>query len=143
VAYIGRLCVAYTARRCLAYSRAATDRLRRGRSVVLDATYADPTERTRVRELAQRYGAELRIVLCRADDATLQARLARRATEPGVVSDARLELWPELRAAFTEPDEMEGVLSADATRTQEEAADEALALLRQTLSHATTNNQLE
>jgi predicted kinase len=132
-----------TVRTYSALRRNAALWLGRGHSVVLDATYGDRAERARVRRLARRYGLELRIILSRADDATLRARLARRATESGVVSDARLELWPELRAAFAEPNEVEGVLSVDATRTQEETADEALALLRKTPRHLVTNDYLE
>jgi uncharacterized protein len=131
---------ATTERTYAALRRHAVRWLRRGRGVVLDATYGNPSERAQVQHLARRLGAELRIVLCQADDATLRARLARRATEQGVVSDARLELWPQLRAAFTEPDEIAGVLSVNATGTPEETAEEGLALLRKTGSHATANN---
>ncbi|OBB97418.1 hypothetical protein [Mycobacterium sp. 852002-40037_SCH5390672] len=77
-----------------------------------------------------RLGADLRVILCDADDATLVARLERRATEQGVVSDARIELWPELRAAFTPPDELPSVLRVDATRNLEETVERAPALLR-------------
>ncbi|MBV9597133.1 MAG: AAA family ATPase [Chloroflexi bacterium] len=107
--------------------------LRRGRGVVLDATYGDPSERARVERLAERLGADLRVVLSQTDDATLRARLVRRATEQGVVSDARLELWPELRAAFTEPHEIAEVLSVNAARAPDETAEEAIALLRQSM----------
>jgi aminoglycoside phosphotransferase family enzyme/predicted kinase len=104
--------------------------LRRGRSVVLDATFGNPDERARVQRLAKRLGAELRVVLCQAEDSILRARLARRATEQGVISDARLEIWPELRAAFTEPHEIAGILSVDATGTPDQMADETIAQLR-------------
>jgi hypothetical protein len=39
-------------------------------------------------------------------------------------------LWPELRAAFIEPDEVPGVLHVDATRPIERTQEQALALLR-------------
>jgi hypothetical protein len=48
----------------------------------------------------------------------------------GIVSDAHLELWPELRAAFFEPDEVPGVLRIDASSTLEQTQEQALALLR-------------
>lgn len=86
-----------------ALRRDAARWLRRGRGVAVDATFGNPRERAQMRQLAHRLGADLRVVLCDADDATLIARLERRATQKGVVSDARIELWPELRAAFTPP----------------------------------------
>jgi predicted kinase len=121
---------ALTQRTYAALRRHAARWLRRGRAVVLDATYGSLSERAQVKRLARRLGADLRVILCRADDETLRARLARRATEKGVVSDARLELWPELRAAFIEPDELTSVLEVDATRSAEETQAQALALLR-------------
>jgi predicted kinase len=98
--------------------------------VILDATFGNPTERAHIRQLARRLGAPLRVLVCRADDALLTARLAARATERGVVSDARLEQWPQLRAAFNDPNELDGVLDIDAAVTPEHMEDQALALLR-------------
>jgi uncharacterized protein len=121
---------AMTQRTYAALRRHAARWLRRGRAVVLDATYGSPSERAQLQRLARRLGVDLRVILCSADDDTLRGRLARRTTEQGVVSDARLELWPELRAAFIEPDELTGVLEVDATRTVEETQEQALALLR-------------
>jgi ribose 1,5-bisphosphokinase PhnN len=80
-------------------------------------------------------GAPLRVLLCRADDATLKARLAARATERGVVSDARLEQWPQLRAAFKAPNELDVVLEIDASGTPEQMQDQALTLLRARKEH--------
>jgi uncharacterized protein len=121
---------AMTQRTYAALRRHAARWLRRGRAVVLDATYGSPSERAQLQRLARRLGVDLRVILCSADDDTLRGRLARRTTEQGVASDARLELWPELRAAFIEPDELTGVLEVDATRTVEETQEQALALLR-------------
>jgi predicted kinase len=98
--------------------------------VVVDATFGNPTERAQMQKLAHRLGADLHVVLCDADDATLMARLERRVTEQGVVSDARIELWPELRAAFTPPDEQRSVLRVDATQKIEDTVEQAVALLR-------------
>jgi aminoglycoside phosphotransferase family enzyme/predicted kinase len=121
---------AMTARTYGALRRRAARWLGRGRAVVLDATYGSPQERAQVQRLAQRHGADLHVIVCQADDETLRNRLARRASEQGVVSDARLELWPELRAAFSEPDELPDVLRVDATRSIEEMQEQAIALLR-------------
>ena len=121
---------AMTRRTYAALRRDAARWLRRGHGVVVDATFGNPGERARMQRLAHRLGTDLHVVLCDADDATLIARLKRRATEQGVVSDARIELWPELRAAFTFPDEQPSVLRVDATRNIEETTEQALALLR-------------
>jgi hypothetical protein len=83
--------------------------LRRGRSVVLDATYGQPAERVALRRLAARYGARPVLLHCQADEATLRARLAAREDDPTTISDARLPLWPALRAAFAPPDPREVV----------------------------------
>jgi aminoglycoside phosphotransferase family enzyme/predicted kinase len=123
-----------TMRTYAALRRQAARWLRRGRSVVLDATYGSPRERRLVRGLAKRLDVPMRTVLCHADDETLKARLVARASESGVISDARVELWPELRAAFEDPGEDERVLQIDATRTAEEALGQALAGLRTSMS---------
>ncbi|WP_406815069.1 AAA family ATPase [Mycobacterium sp. M23085] len=121
---------AMTRRTYAALRRDAARWMRRGRGVIVDATFGNPREREQMHQLAHRLGANLHVVLCEADDATLMARLERRATEQGVVSDARIELWPELRAAFTPPDEHAALLRVDATRDTEETVEQALTLLR-------------
>jgi predicted kinase len=107
------------------YSRAMTRRtyalmmrkaarwLRRGQSVALDATFGLLAERAAVRHLARRSGAALVVVVCRADEAVTRERLAARASDALTTSDARLELWPALRAAFVEPSELRVTLNAD------------------------------
>lgn len=125
-----------TRRTYAALRRHAARWLRRGRGVIVDATFGSPSERRQLQQLAHRLGTDLRVVLCDADDATLIGRLQRRASEQGVVSDARIELWPELRAAFKPPDELPDMLRVDATRTMEEATEQALQLLR--TSHIAT-----
>src|SRR4029077_4267918 len=77
-----------------ALRREAARWLRRGHSVVLDATYGQPAERAAIRQIARPTGARLLVVVCHADEATLRARLAAREHDPECVSDARLELWP-------------------------------------------------
>ena len=83
---------ATTERTYASLRRHAARWLRRGRAVVLDATFGSPRERMLVRRLADRLRVPMRVLLCSADDAILKSRLAARASERGVVSDARLEL---------------------------------------------------
>ena len=109
--------------------RQAARWLRRGRSLVLDATYSQPAERAAVRQLARRNGARLVVLVCRADESVLQARLAARMQDPNSVSDARLELWPALKAAFVEPAELSEALSVDTTQPLDRAIDQVLQAL--------------
>jgi aminoglycoside phosphotransferase family enzyme/predicted kinase len=87
--------------------------LRRGHPVVLDATFGRPAQRAALLRLARRCRARLVVLVCHADEAQLRARLAARAREPADsprTSDARLELWPALRAAYSEPAEVQGAV---------------------------------
>jgi predicted kinase len=122
-----------TQRTYAALRRDAARWLHRGRGVVVDATFGNPSERARMQQLARRLDAKLHVVWCEADDDTLIARLKQRATEKGEVSDARIELWPDLRAAFTPPDEQASLLRVDATRSVDQTTEHALALLRAAL----------
>ena len=86
--------------------RRAARYVRRGCPVVLDATYGTLNERAAVLRLARRLRVPLCVLVCQADDRTIMARLAARSLDPSVVSDARIDLWPALHAAFVEPDEL-------------------------------------
>jgi predicted kinase len=113
-----------------AVRRIAARWLRSGQSVVLDALHGQPAERFALRQLARRSSAGLQVILCWTDASVLQARLAARALDPGSTSDARLELWPALKAAFMEPTELSGVVTADTSQPLEGVVDDALAVLR-------------
>jgi aminoglycoside phosphotransferase family enzyme/predicted kinase len=114
--------------------------LRRGRSLVLDATYSQPGERAALRQLARRTGARLLVIVCRADESVMLARLAARLHDPSTVSDARPELWPALKAAFVEPDDMSEALSVDTMQPLELTIDQVLQALHsggtRSLDHA-------
>jgi hypothetical protein len=69
------------------------------------------------------------VLVCRTDDATLRHRLEARAREQ-TASDARLEIWPALRAAYTEPAELPDAVIVDATRSIADLVEQALATLR-------------
>jgi aminoglycoside phosphotransferase family enzyme/predicted kinase len=103
--------------------------LRRGHSVVLDATFGSPDERAAARRLAARTKAQLVTFVCRADEEVLVKRLSNRETERKGASDARLELWPQLRAAFVEPTEMEDVISVSAGESPATAVSQAMSVL--------------
>ena len=122
---------AATRRTYAALRRRAARWLRRGRSVVLDATFGRAAERAAVRRLASRAGARLVVLACEADDATLRERLAARAAEGGSASDARLEIWPALRAAFSRPAELPEAIALDATAPPDVLVERAIAAVRE------------
>jgi uncharacterized protein len=103
---------------------------------VLDATYGRPVDRARVVRLAERLGARLVVLLCHADDATLRDRLTRRASDTGTASDARLSIWPELRAAYSQPTEVRQVARVDATGSPDQMLAQALAIVRERLTRS-------
>ena len=125
----GLYSAARTRRTYAALRRRAGHWLDRGRSVVLDATFGQAAERAAIRRLAARRGARLLVLHCRADDATIRARLAARERDPLNVSDARLDLWPALQRAYTPPDEMPDVVALDMAAPLEAALAVALAAL--------------
>ena len=73
--------------------------LESGRSVVVDATFADRARRAAFRGLAQATGASFSFVECRTSEAVARARLAARATAPSI-SDGRNEIYAELAARY-------------------------------------------
>ncbi len=122
----GLYSAAKTRRTYAALRRRAAHWLGRGRSVVLDATYGQQVERTAIRRLAARRGARLIVFHCQVDDATIQARLAARERDNLTVSDARLDLWPALRRAYTPPDEIPDAVGIDMTAPLATALAQAL-----------------
>jgi predicted kinase len=113
-----------------ALRRKAARSLRRGQSVVLDATYGQRRERAEIRHLARRTGARLVVFECHAGDDVLLARLAAREGDAETTSDARLDLWPALRGAYTEPSEVTCAMRVDTSRPVDEVVHELVALVR-------------
>ncbi|MBI3967960.1 MAG: AAA family ATPase [Chloroflexi bacterium] len=122
-----------------ALRRRARRWLRRDHSVVLDATFGQPRERAAVRRLAAALGVGCVVLYCRADDTTIRARLASRATDVDTPSDARLELWPALRAAFVEPSEIPDLIEVDLTKPLAEAVEGALERIRTRITPSISN----
>lgn len=77
-----------------------------GRSVVLDATFADPGRRRRVLELADRARVVCLFTECRADESEIERRLSERVHHPEDVSDATVEVYREARSRFTPLDDI-------------------------------------
>jgi aminoglycoside phosphotransferase family enzyme/predicted kinase len=101
--------------------------LRRGYPVVVDATFGNAAERDAIRRVAARAGARLLVLVCQADEATIRRRLAAREADLLTVSDARLDIWPALRAAYSAPDEIADAVALDATARPDAVLERALA----------------
>ena len=78
----------------------AQERLEKGLSVILDATFSDPRRRAEALRLARDSDVNILVVECFADDSVLRRRLAAREGSPSV-SDARLEHFADLKARYS------------------------------------------
>ena len=101
--------------------------LQRGCSVVVDATFGQVAERDAIRRAAARSGARLCVLVCQVDQATIRRRLAARETDFLNASDARLDIWPALRAAYSAPEEIADAVVLDATARPELVLEQAIA----------------
>jgi uncharacterized protein len=115
-----------TRRTYVTLRRRALRWLRRGHSVVVDATFGHSAERAAMQRVAVRCGARLRVLVCQADEATIRRRLAARAADALPASDARLDIWPALRSAYSTPDELTEAVALDATAPPELVLEQAL-----------------
>jgi aminoglycoside phosphotransferase family enzyme/predicted kinase len=77
----------------------AQEKLKKGRSVILDATFAHRKWRADARQLAADLDTNIIFAECVCNLKTLRTRLKRRETEAGV-SDARLQHLPQLLEDF-------------------------------------------
>ena len=118
-----------TRRTYAALRHRAAQWLRRGYSVVVDATFGQPAERAAIQAVAARTGAHLRVLVCRTDEATICQRLVARAGAADAVSDAHVDIWPALRAAYRQPVELTGAVTLDSTLSPTRVLEQAIAAL--------------
>jgi len=90
--------------------RRAEDQLRKGSSVVIDASFMHKSRRAPFARLAKRLAVPLIILHVTCGEAETRRRLHERETAGKSVSDGRLELLPLQTAGFEPPDEAEGIL---------------------------------
>jgi aminoglycoside phosphotransferase family enzyme/predicted kinase len=104
-AFVGHYSDEATARVYGELLRTAEVILRSGRSVVLDATFAERGRRGAVLDLARRAGVPFRFFECSAPPGLCRQRLAERARTAGV-SDGRVEIFDAFAARFEPADEL-------------------------------------
>lgn len=85
--------------------RLAQAEVEQGRSVVLDATFSRRKRRREALRLSAETGAAIVFVECACPEATIRQRLSERA-DSREASDARLEHYEALKAAFEPDDEL-------------------------------------
>jgi len=83
----------------------AQEKLKKGRSVILDATYSRRRWREEVAQLASDMDSNLIFVECECKLETLRSRLKERETYTGL-SDARIQHLPEIINHFEPTDEL-------------------------------------
>src|SRR3990172_11167905 len=76
------------------------DRLRRGRTVILDASFLRREQRRAAIRLAGEEGAQFACLAFQASDDAVRVRLARRLLEGGDPSDARWEIYAAQKRRF-------------------------------------------
>lgn len=78
----------------------AEESLRRGESVIVDASYARSHDRSNACEMAVKAGARFRILCCEATDQVIRRRLTDRIRKSDEPSDGRWEIFPQQKAEF-------------------------------------------
>ncbi|MBI2935145.1 MAG: AAA family ATPase [Chloroflexi bacterium] len=108
------------------YARAGTI-LKKGKAVVLDATFRKQAEREAAWSLAQEFGARFLLVECRCPEEETRKRLARRL-EQGSISDGRWEVYVQQKVDLEPVSGMEPLqyLLVDSSRPLPELANTVL-----------------
>ena len=108
------------------------DRLRRGRSVILDASFLRREQRRAAARLAAEEGAQFACLLFQASDDAVRGRLARRLREGGDPSDARWEIYVAQKHSFQRPGELppDRLVTVEGERPLEREARAVLRALR-------------
>jgi len=111
----------------------AGKQVRKGNSIILDATFARRTHRDQLVERFGKSGIAYRFIETQADDATVQQRLQSREGHPEEVSDARLEDFEMLTRLYEPPVELapSRCLQIQTSTPLDETVTKALSLLSQ------------
>lgn len=81
--------------------------LGQGRSVVLDGSYANRSERELIVACGEGAGVPVRFVFCQCSEVETRKRLELRRRDPTAVSDGRLQIFSRQREVFELPDEID------------------------------------
>ena len=96
----------FTQRTYQALLQHAQGALRKGKSVVLDASYSAREKRREVVGLATRLQADCWFILCQCPEPEMRRRMEKRAADPEAVSEGRWEIYLQQKKKFEYPDEL-------------------------------------
>jgi aminoglycoside phosphotransferase family enzyme/predicted kinase len=122
----------FTERTYAALLEEARERLHKGRSVILDASFLRRQHRRAAARLAAAEGAQFACLECRASDDAVRKRLDRRLREGADPSDARWEIYASQKRRFQRPSEVspERLITVDTERPSGREAQRVLRRLR-------------
>jgi hypothetical protein len=110
----------------------ASQKLKEGKSVIIDASYKSRDDRRKAFEAAERLHADFFIIECTCPENIIKERLLSRISDKGEVSDAHWEIYLEQKEAFdaiTEiPDSLHLIL--DTSLTPDDSTYKALQQIR-------------
>ncbi|MBI2866068.1 MAG: AAA family ATPase, partial [Chloroflexi bacterium] len=111
--------------------RQAEETITQGLSVILDASFRRAEERARALEVARSLGADFWAIECVAPEGVIRERLERRAREWPDASDARWEVYPQIKAELEPVTELppERHLVVDCSGSPGEALEKVLAAI--------------
>jgi len=84
----------------------AADLLRKGKPVIVDASYKRREERLKAKSVAEGLKADFYVIECRCPEEVLKERLIRRLTEAGEASDGRWEIYQAQKRDFDSINEL-------------------------------------
>jgi predicted kinase len=120
----------------------ATAALRSGRSAIIDATFSSARLRAPFIDAAVRMDVPYWIVHLTAPEALVRERLARRATEPGEVSDADFSVYERARSTFEPPDEVAHARVLEIESGAEPAEESSALLIDRMIAAASVAHEL-
>jgi uncharacterized protein len=100
--------------------------LRQGRSVIVDASFAENMQRRRFLTMAQKAGVAAFVLHLEAEDDTLSRRLQERVATGGDASDGRPALLQAQKRFFELPDPADHLIHVDANRAVSDSVEQTL-----------------
>ena len=104
----------------------AEAKLKRGESVILDASYQYKQDREDIKALARKLHCQVYFILCQCSEKEMKLRMDERENDPAAVSDGRWEIYLKQKKRFEPPDELQAseLIPIDTQASLEELLDE-------------------